>query len=275
MQIRLAAIFSLLAIATSVAEAQPPHRPDGPPHGGPSAPQAKVVTRVNVAIDTDVDVSHGPKKSAEGDEQDNEEDGNSEDANAFGDLVERVLDKGGPGPSVSVITDININVRTSVRVNRGPGPEHRPPRAGDGEPRKQAPQSSEEKRSKKKKRPRKVDQESSEAKTVEPEDFQGRISLDRLTIGKELEFGLSGEVRSEQQAQAIAEQINARTQQSLLGVAMFGMLVPDEQESLAVIRKGLGSVKADARGSELSISAAIPREAPIAVKNLIQAAMKR
>ncbi|QDT56050.1 hypothetical protein Pan44_41000 [Caulifigura coniformis] len=276
MQIRIAVVASVVAIGSAVAEAQPPRRPDGPPHAGHSTPQARVVTRVNVNVDTDVDVSHGPARPADSDEGGNEENEVSRDSNAFGELVEAVLNRTGSGPAISVITDININVQTSVRVNKGPAPGHRPPHGIDDERRQQAaPRSPENRPAKKKKRPRKPNSEESEAKAPEPEDIRTTISLDRLKLGKDLEVGLSGEVRDEEQAREIARQINARTQQSLLGVAMIGMLVPNEQESLAVIRKGLGSVKADAQGAELSISAAIPRETPLAVKNVIQAAMKR
>ena len=276
----------ILSLVTS-AIAQPPRRPDGPP-------PATVVTRVKVNVETDVHVSQDTGKAApvkndvgdrQADDADDSEGGDS--GNGFSELVAAVLKNSGSGSSLNIITDIDVNVKTSIQVKgppakggesklhspKGAAPDKKPPAAIDGDKKKP----SQEDGAPKKKRRRKRDQKPQEAATAAaaPEETHAHIALNKLKIGQNIELGVTGQVDSEEKARAIAEQINSKTRQTLLGVALLGMVFPTEQESLNVVRQAIGSVKADAASNELSISVAIPRETPGAVKKLVEAALQR
>jgi hypothetical protein len=261
--------------------------------GGRTTPQATVVTRVKVNVETDVDVSQGSEKAAANDEEidvdQHADDTEGEDGgNGFGHLVEAVLKNAGSGSSLNIITDININVETSIKVKglpakgggepklhapKGAVPDQKPPAAIEGD--KEKP--SQDGGAPKKKRRRKRDQKPQEAATAAaaPEETHAHIALNKLKIGRNIELGVTGQVDSEEKARAIADQINSKTRQTLLGVALLGMVFPTEQESLSVVRQAIGSVKADAASNELSISVAIPRETPCAIKKLVEAALQR
>lgn len=283
----LIACTLVLWSVVSTAFGQPPRRPEGPPAVGRSMPPATVVTRLNVNVETDVDVTQGPEHAAaKEDEEDEDESEVDDNRNGFKEFIDSVLNHAGPGSSINVITDININVETSIRVKcLSTKPTGTPTRQQDAQlPQSPSATSSEEAEKKpkgdgapRKGRRRKQGQKSKEtsAAAVQSDEQHAHIALNKLKLGENLEIGLTGQVQSDERAAAIAGQINSRTQRALLGVALLGMMVPSEQESLSVVRQAIGSVKADAAGNELSISAAIPRETPGAVKNLVEAALRR
>ena len=86
---------------------------------------------------------------------------------------------------------------------------------------------------------------------------------------------MTGELESEQQANQIAQRINVGKNQTLMGMMFVGMMLPEQSESLGVVRKAVSSVQANAKGNALSVSVAIPKETPGAVKTLVEAAFKK
>ncbi|HVJ84745.1 MAG TPA: hypothetical protein VM452_03825 [Caulifigura sp.] len=257
----------------SLAAAQPPHRH---PEGHPPKPPATVVARVNVNVETDVDVAAGT--AAEEEEESDDDAGDKKEASKSGieELLSAALKQPGAGTSVLVIADININVETSVKV-RVPAAKTRDSNAqpavknADGDQPKPAGDDSAPK--KKKRRKRAVSGE--EATAPQPVAPQPTFGLSKLKFGEKLEVGVAGQVESEERARQIATQINQKTSQSLLALALAGMFIPEQSESLGVVRKAVSSVKAEAAGNEISISAAIPRETPQAIKTLVDAAIQK
>jgi len=257
-----------------------------------------IVARVKVNVETDVDVAkdHAPPKPKEKDEGDDDEDEDEDDEEQAGqgdfiELVNAVLGQGGASSGVSVIADINVNVQTSIKVRgssakpHGPKPHPKPPGPpphlrgpADDEARPGPAPHHNPPRMRKKHRPRPQPgpaEQGAMDEADEPEERPRSLSLNRLKLGDKLELGVTGRVGSDEQAAHVARRINAGKGQSLLGMAMLGMMVPEESESLRVVREAISSVQADASGSDVSVSVAIPKETPSAVKSLVQAALNR
>jgi hypothetical protein len=265
----------------STVQAQPP-RPERPGPEHRPAPPATVVARVNVNVETNVDVSpDGPAAKASDDEEDDDDDEeeDEEEETGLAELVASVLRQPGAGPGVQVIADIKVNVETSVKVrlpSKGSAMKE-PPRAAEAvkpqeKTEKPSPPTTEPPRKKRhKKRAQKAET------SVEPkqEEAHSRIALNRLKIGDTLEVGVTGELESEQRANQIAQRINVGKNQTLLGMAFVGMMLPEQSESLKVVQQAVSSVQANATGSELSVSVAIPKETPGAVKTIVEAALQK
>jgi hypothetical protein len=258
--------------STASAQPQPPGKP-GPDH----RPGGTVVARVNVNVETEVDFSDGSVASESDSEEESEEAKGGEKTSNIGDLLELVLKQAGPG---SVIADININVETSIKV-RASGGKPGAPKAPPVEKEAVKPDETTEKpatatEAPRKKRRKKREQAKPET-SVEPkkEATPTGIALNRLKIGDTLELGVTGELASEERAKQIAQQINVGKSQTLLGMVFVGMMLPEQSESLKVVQKAVSSVQANASGNALSVSVAIPKETPGAVKTLVEAALEK
>ena len=260
----------------SLAAAQPPHRhPDGPP----PKPPATVVARVNVNVETEVDVAAGAAATEDDDSEDDDDDDRNEASKPrIEDLVTAALKHPGTGTSVLVIADININVETSVKVRvpaKSRDASAQPAEAAKSGDDKPKPPGNDSAPPKKKKKRLKRTSGTEEAVAPQPAEPQPAFGLSKLKFGEKLEIGVAGQVETEERARQIATQINQKTTQSLLALALAGMIVPEQSESLGVVRKAVSSVKAEAAGNEISISAAIPRETPRAIKTLVDAAIQK
>jgi hypothetical protein len=275
--IALTVLFGTLA-STANAQPQLPASPAKP--GPPHRPDGTVVARVNVNVETEVDVSDGSAVESDSEEEDSDGEKGREKESDIGALLEAVLKQAGPG---SVIADININVETSIKVRMSahkPGAP-KPPAVKAPATEKEAakPVEKSEKPAveapRKKRRKKRGEAKPATSVTPESETPQSRIALNRLKIGDTLELGVTGELSSEQRANQIAQRINVGKNQTLLGMAFVGMMLPEEAESLKVVQKAISSVQANATGNELSVSVAIPKETPGAVKTLVEAALER
>ena len=278
----LLVLIVLLGTLTAAANAQP-QPPSPPKKPGPDHRPGTVVARVNVNVETDVDVSDGTVAATEDEEEEEDEDSDDEKEGDeeldVEDLVEAVLKNGGAG---LVIADININVETSIKVRmqgHKPGPPKPPAvKAPPAEKEAAKPAEKTEKPAEPlKKKRRKKGAQAKPATSAEPqkEESPTGIALNRLKIGDSLELGVTGQLGSEQEAQQIAQRINVGKNQTLLGTAFVGMMLPDQAESLKVVQKAISSVQANATGNALSVSVAIPKETPGAVKTLVEAALEK
>jgi hypothetical protein len=279
-------IFMVLAWSlAATAQAQPP-RPDRPGPDHHPKPPATVVARVNVNVETDVDVANdaaSAKVSEEEEEDDDDEDDDEEEGKeSLVELVAALLRQPGAGSGVQVIADINVNVETRIKVRgsaksagpKPPGPP--PPKAKPDTIEEKKPTPPAEDTPPRKKRKRKKAQQSLDTSGAEEKvEAPASLSLNRLKIGENLELGVTGQVGSDEKAKQIASRINAGKGQSLLGMALVGMMVPEEAESVRIIQQAISSVQADANGPALSVSVAIPKETPSAVKTIVEAALKK
>jgi hypothetical protein len=282
--VALVAFVFFLALA-SIAEAQPGRGPLGPSPGR-ETPQATVVTQVNVDVETEVHVSKAARPAAEDDDEDEEDDDDAEKPAAEESAKKRTglmglleaASRGGRG--IQVLTEINIDVETKVIVT-GDGPDRgrpaeanrKPASEDEASPAKPQPDRPGERRRKGKKK-RATSAESS-APTNDAGDVKAGLSLKKLAIGENVELGLAGQVSDERKAQSLADQINLQSRRALLGISLLAPMVPDQAESIGVLQKALSSVNAEASGKELSVSAAIPRETPEAIRTLVKEALSK
>ncbi len=277
------ALWSVLWVAASSVATAQPQRPPGP--SPQSKPAVMVVTRVNVNVETDVDVDAGAAADVDRNHQPSAAQPEATKKPDLTELIAAVLKQPGSGSAVQVIADVNVNVATSIKVRTRSAGESaaRSPEAGQGgtsAASEAAPEASpaDAPAPNKKKRTRKpgkkpVDSPSAAADLPLANPARG-IALNRLTLGERLEVGVSGQLATEQRARELADQINYRRNRALLGLALAGGFLPEQAESLAVVQKAVASVNAETDGSELSVSVAIPKETPGAVRTIVEAALR-
>lgn len=100
--------------------------------------------------------------------------------------------------------------------------------------------------------------------------FELHVRLRRTTGG--VDVLLAGTVQTPQQATAAAARIHQVKEQGMLGLLVLPLIIKTDPEMHQALRSAWGSIKADARGSRLALTASIPNEALQAAAKLAEAA---
>jgi hypothetical protein len=102
--------------------------------------------------------------------------------------------------------------------------------------------------------------------------FELHVRLRRTPSG--VDVLLAGTTPSPQGAAATAAGINLVREHGLIGLTILPLVVKANPEASRVLRSAWGSIKAEARGAKLTLTASIPNEAIAAGREVVDAGAK-
>src|SRR5262249_7492935 len=102
--------------------------------------------------------------------------------------------------------------------------------------------------------------------------FELHVRLRRAPGG--IDVLLAGTAPSAQGAAAAAEQINLIRDQGMVGLLVVPLVLKSNADTLRAVRSAWGSVKAEANGTRLMLTASIPNEVIAAARDAADAALR-